>query len=489
MLRILLVESIARDAERFEALLASDEFEIVWCDSGAAAERLITPESQSDFAAAIIRWEIMEPQIGFRLLLRCRKVWPDVPVVVVSATLDAEMVTRAYALGARDFLEKPLESERVQSCLKSLLGEQSPLSPLVDEMRRTILGESPSLLATFRQVAKVIPRDDLSVLIVGEPGTGKELFARAIHHMGQRAAKPWVAVNVGAVPETLIESLLFGYEKGSFTGANDSRQGFLEQAGDGTLFLDEIGDLNLSLQVKLLRVLQEKNFWRLGGRAPQTFKARVVFATNRDLTHFVNQGAFRRDLYDRITEVQIQVPPLRERPADVDLLLKHFLEMYGAGRRLGWERETLSILRSYPFPGNVRELQNLVKGAVVECEGEMILPRHLPLERMGAFVGAGESAHPSETSEARSSEQAVARELLDELGRLLPPNWLDLSYREAMLPYERAFDRVYLSHLIRRSHHNITRAATEAGIDAKTFRKRWKECGLPPLSAGEEEGE
>lgn len=276
MSRILLVESAARDAVRFEALLASDEFQIVWCDSGMAAERLIVPENQSDFAAAIIRWEIAEPQVGFRLLLRCRKVWPDVPVVIVSATLDAEMVTRAYALGARDFLEKPLEAERVKSCIRSLLAEESPLSPLVDEMRRTILGDSPSLIATFKQVAKVIPRDDLSVLIIGEPGTGKELFAQAIHNLGKRAAKSWVAVNIGAVAETLIESLLFGYEKGAFTGAAERRLGFLEQAGEGMLFLDEIGELDLSLQVKLLRVLQEKNFWRVGGNSPQPFRARVV---------------------------------------------------------------------------------------------------------------------------------------------------------------------------------------------------------------------
>jgi DNA-binding NtrC family response regulator len=486
MPKILLVESIARDAERFEALLASDEFEIVWCDSGTVAERLITPENQSDFAAAVLRWEIPEPQVGFRLLLRCRKVWPGVPVVVVSATLDAEMVTRAYALGARDFLEKPLESERVQSCFKSLLAKQSPPSPLVDEMRRTILGNSSSLLATFKQVAKVIPRDDLSVLINGEPGTGKELFAQAIHNSGQRAARPWVAVNVGAVPETLIESLLFGYEKGAFTGANERRAGFLEQAGEGTLFLDEIGDLDPSLQGKLLRVLQEKNFWRLGGSAPQAFKARVLFATNRDLAQLVNRGTFRRDLYDRITEVQINVPPLRERQGDVDLLLKHFLTAYGAGRRLYWAKETLSILRSYPFRGNVRELQNLVKGAVVDCEGESILPHHLPLKRMGTFLEGEAAASTPEPPEPSVTGQTVSLELLDELRRSLPPNWLDLSYREAVQPYERAFHRVYLSRLLQHYRHNVTRAATEAGIDVKTFRKRWKECGLPPLGTGEE---
>lgn len=486
MRKILIVESITRDAEQLEALLAGGGFEILQCESGAAAERVIVPDNQSDFAAAIIRWEIPEPQIGFRLLLRCRKVWPEVPVVIVSATLDAEMVTRAFALGARDFLEKPLEPERVRSCIRSLLAEQLPQSPLVAAMRRTILGDSPSLLATLNQAAKVIPREDLSVLVIGEPGTGKELFARAIHDLGSHAAEPWVAVNVGAIPGTLIESLLFGYEKGAFTSANERRSGFLEQAGGGTLFLDEIGELDLSLQVNLLRVLQEKQFWRLGGRAPQTFEARVIFATNRDLARAVNNGTFRRDLYDRITEVQIHVPPLRERQGDVDLLLQHFLEIYSAGRPLRWARETVSVLRSYPFPGNIRELQNLVKGAVVECDDEIILPHHLPLQRMAAFLKADATVSSLEAVEPAAVKQRLAQELIDELSALLPPNWLHLPYREAMQPYERAFDRVYLSHLLQYYRHNVTRAAVAAGIDTKTFRKRWKECGLPPIGMGEE---
>jgi two-component system nitrogen regulation response regulator GlnG len=489
MRRILLVESVADDAESFKEFVGGDEFVVVWCDSAPAAERLITPGAQDQFAAAFIRWEILEPQLGFRLLLLCRKAWPDVPVVVVSATLDAGMVTRSYALGARDFLEKPLDPERVRSCLKSLLAAQSPPSPLVNQMRLSILGDSASMLETFRQFARVIPRDDLSVLILGEAGTGKELFARAVHDLGARAKKKFVAVNVGAIPETLIESLLFGYEKGAFTGANERRPGFLEQAGDGTLFLDEIGELSLPLQVKLLRVLQERNFWRLGGSAPQEFTARVLFATNRDLASLVNEGAFRRDLYDRITEVQIRVPPLRERADDVNTLAEHFLKIYGQGRRLRWAREALSVLRSYPFKGNVRELQNLVKGAVVACEGEgeTILPPHLPLGRMGAFLD--DAPEPPAGGAPEAADSTLAPELLEELRQSLPPDWLNLPYREAVQPYERAFDRVYFSNLLQRHRHNVTRAAAEAGIDAKTFRKRWKECGLPPLGTGEEEAD
>lgn len=483
MHKIFLIESSIRDAGRFKALLARDEVEIVECDTASLAEQTIVPEAQSNFAAVFIRWEISEPQFGFRLLLRCHKLWPEVPAVIMSATLDAEMVTRAFKMGARDFLEKPLEVERLRSCVQALLAKPLGLSAIAQVIQRSIRGESPSLLATFEQIAKVIPRDDMSVLLVGEPGTGKELFADAIHKIGDRASKPLVAVNVGAVPGPLIESLLFGYEKGAFTGANERKSGFFEQAGDGILFLDEIGELDLALQVKLLRVLQERSFWRIGGNSPLPFKARVVFATNRDLAEAVNRGLFRRDLFDRITELQIQVPPLRDRKGDIELLLAHFLGEYGKSRQLIWARETLSILRSYPFPGNVRELQNVVKGAVVECEGSTILPRHLPLDRMGAFVGAGADFAESVIEDATETGRAPG--LIAELGRMLPANWLDLPYREALQPYERAFDRVYFTSLLGRHHHNITRAATVAGIDVKTFRKRWKECGLPPLNAGE----
>ena len=481
MRKLVLVESVASDADRFKDLLPGDEFDILWCQSGVIAESAITPKRAKEFAAAVVRWELSEPQLGFRLLLHLRKMWPKVPVIVTSATLDAAMVTRAHALGARDFLEMPLTSESVKSCLNSLFDKPSTPTPLFHELRKTILGESTRLLETFNDVAKIIPRADLNVLITGEAGTGKELFARAIHTLGTASAKPLVSVNVGAVPATLIESLLFGYERGAFTGATERHLGFFEQAGEGTLFLDEIGDLDLSLQVKLLRVLQEKQFWRLGGKAPQLFKARVILATNHDLARDVNNGSFRRDLYDRITEVQIQVPALRERPEDIVLLAKHFVELYSSGRNLRWLPDTLSILSSYAFPGNVRELQNLVKGAVLACDEEVIRPRHLPLVRMGAFIDPAATEPDSE-----DPEHLASGELIRELNELMQPNWLDLTYRDAVQPYEKAFDRVYLLHLLRRHHHNVTRAASVAGIDTKTFRKRWRDCGLPPLTAAGE---
>jgi DNA-binding NtrC family response regulator len=492
MYKILVVESSARDAERFRALLQKEGLEVELCGSGAEAERVITA-NQHECAAAIIVWETAGPPFGFDLLARCRQIRPEMPVVVVSGMLDAALATRAFALGARDFLEKPLDAERVKHCLNSLLAEQDPWSPLVIELRRTIIGESTALLSMLKQIAKVIPRSDSRVLLIGESGTGKELLAQAIHQLGAPAGKPCIAVNIGEIPATLIESALFGHEKGAFTGAGERHIGFLEEAGGGTLFLDEIGDLDLSLQGKLLRVIQEKAFRRLKSTQQLPFAARLVCATNRDLAQAVNQGTFRRDLFHRIAEVTIQVPPLRHRKGDVDLLLKYFLDLYRAERQTRFARETLTILRSYTYPGNIRELQNLVKAALIDCDGEVILPQHLPLQSMGAFLNPESAtvtaeakvAHPSPDNHAAPA----AQKLLDELSHLLPDNWLELPYREAAQPYERAFDRIYLQCLLERWRHNVSRAAAAAGIDAKTFRKKWKECGLPPLRASEEESD
>jgi two-component system NtrC family response regulator len=197
-----------------------------------------------------------------------------------------------------------------------------------------------------------------------------------------------VAVNVGEIVPTLIESALFGHEKGAFTGATDRHEGFIEEAADGTLFLDEIGDLALSLQGKLLRVIQEKEFRRLKGQRPIPFRARLICATNRDLVGDVKRGSFRRDLFHRIAEVTIQVPSLREREGDVELLLNHFLAQYAGERSIQFARETLTILRSYTYPGNVRELDNLVKSSIVESDDQWVLPKHLPLENMGKFIDA-----------------------------------------------------------------------------------------------------
>lgn len=477
-----------RDAQRFQSLLVREGVEVKICLSGAEAERSLT-DTQEGFAAAVILWDLAGTISGADLMMQCRRLWSDMPIVVTSESLDASMAARAYAFGARDFLEKPLDSERIVSCLRSLLSEQDPYSPLIYELRKKILGESSAILATLKQVAKVIPYGDSRVLLMGESGTGKELFAKAIHELGPRKLKPCVDVNLSGLPPTLIESNLFGHEKGAFTGAHDRHVGFIEEAGEGTIFLDEIGELELSLQTKLLRVIQEKKFRRLNGKEDLVFKARLVCATNRDLVAAVNQSSFRRDLFHRIAEVAIQIPPLRERRGDLDLLLHHFLDKYRGNRNVKFARESLVIMRSYPFDGNVRELENVVKSALIQSEdAEVILPQHLPLTNMGNLISAHKDPNASETANNDHEQRdPLLRTLIDELTQMLAHNWPDLGYREAVQRYIQAFDRVYFRRQLNRSHHNVSQAARAAEIDTKTFRRRWKECGLPPLSGGEED--
>jgi DNA-binding NtrC family response regulator len=432
------------------------------------------------------------------LLLLCRKLLnEEVPVIVISSALDASLATRAYAFGARDFLEKPLDIERVRFSLERLLFPQNPELPSVKALNEKILGNSRSLRAALQQIAKIIPYSETRVLLVGESGTGKELLAQGIHALSADPTKPCVAVNVGAIPRDLVESQLFGHEKGAFTSAFDSHRGYLEEAEDGTLFLDEIGELELPLQVKLLRVIQERKFRRLKGTKDLDFKGRLICATNKNLTNQVNEGSFRSDLFHRIAQVIVNVPPLREREGDIDLLLEHFLreENTTVGKTARFSREALTILRSYSFPGNIRDLQNLVHASVIACDGNWILPEHLPLKSMGTLTQveetpkapvAGEQKLTTDSNGTPSPDSKSHAALFDELQRVLPNNWLDLPYKKMLDEYQHAFDRIYLPLLIHRYRHNVTQATKAAGVDKKTFDRHWKEAGLKPLRSRED---
>lgn len=495
--RIIIADNSPRDVQRFRSLIEDAGLNCEHYSSGAELSQCLD-SGVKDLAAIILLWEIPGPPFGSELLIRAHRLLSDVPIVVVSDALDASIATRAFRFGARDFLEKPLDMQRVQSWLISLFDEANPDSPLIEKLSETILGKSPALVTMLRQMAKVIERKASRILLVGESGTGKELLAQSIHKLSYNPGAPFVAVNVAAIPKELIESELFGHEKGAFTGASETHLGYMEEAADGTLFLDEIGELDLSLQVKLLRVLQENKFRRLKSKREIEFRARVVSATNRDLTQAVTQGAFRQDLFHRINQVTVNIPALRERAGDIDLLLDYFLSIYGGNRQVRFARETLSILRSYPFSsGNIRELENFVKRALIECDGELILPQHLPLSTMGDFLTKADEFSKNELEpEGRNNkfndQQSGAHdELFNELLQTLPENWRDLPYKQALEYYERAFDRVYLPNLIENHRHNVTKATKSAGVDKKTFAQHWKNAGLPPLrsSGGSEGGE
>jgi DNA-binding NtrC family response regulator len=257
-----------------------------------------------------------------------------------------------------------------------------------------LMGTSSAMRMVYDLVRKVASLN-ASVLITGESGTGKELVARAIHNLGTRAERPFIAVSCGAIPETLIESELFGHEKGAFTGTAGTREGYLEQAGEGTLFLDEIGELSLNTQVKLLRVLQQKEFSRLGSNRLIPLGARVIFATHRDLAQMVEKGTFRRDLYYRVNVMRIACPSLAERPEDISLLARHFLAQYSEQyEKTVWriEGRAISLLEEYGWPGNVRELENAIQSALILAEGDSIRPEDLPeqLRQTGPSRAAGE---------------------------------------------------------------------------------------------------
>ena len=326
---------------------------------------------------------------GLAALLQIQQVEDPPKVVVITGREERDYALRAVDQGAYDYFCKPIQAEELKVVLRRALYLQRLEQENRDLQRRAsrrgfedMLGTSPAMESVFVAVRKVAVTD-APVLVIGESGTGKELVARAVHRLGARHKGPFVAINCGAIPENLLESELFGHEKGAFTGAHVQRKGRIETAHGGTLFLDEIGDLPLPLQVKLLRFLQERRIERVGGRQEIPVDVRVVAATNADLRQGMRDGRFREDLYYRIGVVVIAVPPLRDRGDDVLLLAASFLQQYAAESRKrsnGFSREALEALVAHGWPGNVRELENRVKRAVVMAESPRIQPADLELD-------------------------------------------------------------------------------------------------------------
>ena len=331
---------------------------------------------------------------GFEVLEALRREQLDVTVVVITAHGTVEKAVRALRTGAYDFLQKPFEPELVEETLRRAL-ERSTLRranrALAAEVAAIsdegLVHEPGGAVAGVIETARRAAASDATLLLFGESGTGKELLARAVHRWSPRAEGPFVALNCAALAESLLESELFGHEKGAFTGATGQREGKLEAAHGGTLFLDEVGDTSQALQVKLLRVLQERAFERVGGNATVSVDLRVVTATHRDLKAMVAAGEFREDLYYRLNVISLTIPPLRERRGDVARLADHFVARYGreTGRLdVRLSEGAAAALLAHDWPGNVRELQNAIERAVVLCEGGEILVEDLPPELLGA---------------------------------------------------------------------------------------------------------
>jgi len=360
---------------------------------------------------------------GMEVLKRIKTINPKLPVIMITAHGSTDAAVEAMKLGAADYVSKPFDINDLKLSIFKALNIDK-LNKEIDYLKETakqifngkIIGNSKKMQEVFELVNKVADTN-ASVLIIGESGTGKEGIAASIHNKSSRNNKPFITVNCGAIPETLIESELFGYEKGAFTGANARKAGRFDRAQGGTLFLDEIGELSLPLQVKILRVLQEKEFERVGGSEVIKSDVRIIAATNRDLEKMVEKGEFREDLLYRLKVIPVYLPPLRERKEDIPLLVEYFIDKYSKEVnkvKFTMERETLDLLKGYDFPGNIRELENLIERLVILSPDPVIGPSLLPKEILKeAFSGKKEDfILPEEGINLEKVEESFVRQAL-----------------------------------------------------------------------------
>src|SRR5579859_167491 len=385
--RVLVVDDEASARTGLEKLLRQEGYAVETAEDGSTALKSAA-ESPPDVVVTDLSMPVMN---GLELLAKLREQDRDLPVIMATASSDVNAAVKAMRAGAEDYLTKPIDFDALTVAIERAI-ERRNLRVEAENLRRQLrerdgeglrglIGSSPAMQKVYR-VARQVAAAKATVLVTGESGTGKGELAKAIHHMGPRASGPFVALQCAALAESLLESELFGHERGSFTGADRRRIGRFELARGGTLFLDEIGEIPLSIQVKLLRVLQERTFERVGGNEPITVDVRLIAATNRDLAADVSEGRFREDLFYRLNVIHLEMPPLRVREGDVLLLASHFLHRFAADNQKrieGFSDKARAKLIGYRWPGNVRELENAIERAVVLCEGPTVEEEHLPV--------------------------------------------------------------------------------------------------------------
>jgi two-component system nitrogen regulation response regulator GlnG len=437
---------------------------IAYSSFASAREALdALPEGAPQVLISDIR---MPGQSGIELLQEVKEKHPAVPVIVMTAYSDLDSAVAAFQGGAYEYLPKPFDVDQAVELIRRALGEsrreQAALEPVKEVPE--ILGQAPAMQEVFRAIGR-LSQSSATVLITGESGTGKELVARALHRHSTRAAKPFVAINTAAMPRDLLESELFGHERGAFTGAQALRRGRFEQAEGGTLFLDEIGDMPAELQTRLLRVLSDGTFYRVGGHQQLKANVRVIAATHQDLDRRVREGAFREDLYHRLNVIRVRIPALRERREDLPLLARHFLAR--SAKELGVEPkrladEALAHVGRMDFPGNVRQLENLCHWLTVMAPGQAIGVADLPAE----FRGLPEDARqPAAADWVAALEQEVERRLargetgvLDQLSR--------------------QFERALIATALARTGGRRIEAAGLLGMGRNTITRKIQELGI-----------
>ncbi len=465
-MRILLVEDDPSIALVITAALEDEGMEVTSCDTIAERDRLLMGDHFS-----VLLTDVMLPDgDGIESLGGVRAIYPDLPVVILSAQNTLDTAVRATDTGAFEYFPKPFDIDELARTVRQAAAKSPGAAsggddvPIGDDV--PLVGRSPAMQSVFRMITRVL-NNDLTVLILGESGTGKELVAEAIHELGKRRTGPFIAVNTAAIPAELIESELFGHEKGAFTGAVARHIGKFEQAAGGTLFLDEIGDMPMEAQTRLLRALQSGKIRRVGGHEEVSPDVRVIAATNKDLAPLIAEGKFREDLYYRLNVVPIQMPPLRERLEDVDALSRYFLQVAaneGLPRRQLTD-DAARLLGQQPWRGNVRELKNFIFRLALFAREDLI-----DADTVAPLLfeeGAGDSPGAATSS---NLEEAIGHWLADNR----PP--AGTIYAAALA----AFEKPLIARILDETGGNQVRAARMLGINRNTLRKRISELALDP---------
>lgn len=444
----------------FEKALARTDLEFKTFSSTAEALNALNRE-QPQVVVSDIR---MPNGSGLDFLSEIKQKYPDIPVIIMTAYSDLESAVAAFQGGAFEYLAKPFDVDQAIDIIKRAVDEsmRQAVDNVVIEETPEIIGQAPAMQEVFRAIGR-LSRSHSTVLINGESGSGKELVASALHKHSPRADKPFIAINTAAIPKDLLESELFGHERGAFTGAAAARRGRFEQADNGTLFLDEIGDMPADLQTRLLRVLSDGQFYRVGGHQPLKVNVRVIAATHQDLEERVKLGLFREDLFHRLNVIRLRLPPLRERREDIPLLTKHFLAH--SAKQLGVEPKQLSqaalrYLTSVNWSGNVRQLENVCHWLTVMAPGQNVDVADLPPELKE------ESAKPASGG---TWQESLAKEVMDALNRG-ETNILDTKTKE--------FERTMITKALQHTDGRRIEAANQLGMGRNTLTRKIQELGI-----------
>jgi len=481
--KLLLIDDEADVQYSFRRIFDSPDLELHTASSGEEGLRLI-PKVKPDLVISDIR---MAGLNGLETLRRIRQLDPKLPVILMTAYGTTQTAIEAMKLGAYDYMLKPFDVPKLKELVGNALRAARDMRQVVslqpmleaEDYDVGVVGRSEPMQTVFKLIGQVAG-SDATVLITGESGTGKELVARSIYHYSRRADRPFVAINSAAIAENLLESELFGHEKGAFTGATQQRVGRFEQCDGGTLFLDEIGDMAPATQTKILRVLQNGTFERVGGNETIKVDVRLITATNKNLEEAVAQKQFREDLFYRLNVVRIHMPPLRERRSDIRLLVDYFLRKLAGpgGKPKSIGAATLTALEAYHWPGNVRELENVLRRATVVAKGQAIIPADLPPEVLAASqtspAAVSSPAAGAVSAGAGPQPAASAPPDIESLSKAL----FRLARADTKLKVVPFVERVLVIEALRETRGNQVQAAKLLGITRATLRKRVEKFGI-----------